>query len=374
MRRQIDSITGVRAISAMIIAYVTHYMILIGAPFKGWAGWLFFQVSCVYTTAPDLFFVLSGFLICMIYEEKFISRAITFVDFIVPKIIKIYPLMIVMAVVIYVLENKGLSLFGEYPLYSYKGEERYTMFNLILNILGLQCGWISETDDRAINGPSWFISILMVCYSLHYLVANYSKGPTRIPIYVLLVIVGSVIYIHPLNVPLMYTNNGRGYYGYFIGVLMAEIFERKKIDTIYLEKFAIPIGIISTIVWSLSIYWAWDGPVDVTKWMILVFYPMFTYTIIYGRFFKWIWSRKIFVKLGKIAMEIFLCNVPTLVAIYYIKFYLSIDISLTNVPAWIVVILISLIVAGICYWLFEEIVGKYMLRMFKRLRYNDSNK
>ncbi|MCR5144592.1 MAG: acyltransferase [Lachnospiraceae bacterium] len=357
------SINGARAIFSIMIAYVTHYMVLIGSPFLGKGGDIFFDTTCLMMTGSDFFFVVSGFLVCLKYEERFVNHTIKFIDYIRPKIIKIYPLVIVMAVLVYILEIKGKIEFGEYPLHEYKGDERYTLFNLILNILGLQCGWISEMDDRAINGPSWFVSILMICYAIHFLIAKYGKK-LRIILYICMICLGVFIIVRESELPLLYSNNGRGYYCYFMGVLIAEVMERLNFKNIKVINVLSNIAaLMSIILFIISYKCVWDGPVNSSNIMILGFYPIFLFTIVYNNFFYKIFSNRILVWLGNMSLEIFLCNIPTLLVIKYFMLKLNINVDLLNIKAYIVIIIISIFVA----YIMKEFFVKNMSIMLQKL-------
>lgn len=52
---------------------------------------------------------------------------------------------------------------------------RNSLVAFVLNILGLQCGWVSNHDSLSVNGPTWFISIIMICYIIFFIILRSCK-------------------------------------------------------------------------------------------------------------------------------------------------------------------------------------------------------
>lgn len=101
----------------------------------------------------------------------------------------------------FILERVGLILLGNYPLHGSDGNGvlRYSVRALLMNLLGVQSGWFSEGDSYAVNGPSWFLSVLFLCYLIHFLLIRMiGNERTRKIVYVLFVTVGIILMLHPL--------------------------------------------------------------------------------------------------------------------------------------------------------------------------------
>ncbi len=224
-RKKFTQITGMRGIVAALTAYLLHYNLLFGtgpdmgaviSPVLGTIAKYWF-----YASYP--FFWLSGFLMFYVYERRLAAGELTFKRYMLPKIKKLYPIMIVTALLVFGLEWAGKLAFGYFPLHADGGELRYSPLSLLMSLLGLQSGFMSDGDAMVVNGPSWFISILLVCYVIYYFVAAHvKKERARTAIYAGMLLLGVAILLHPLNVPFLYFCNGRGYFGFFFGVLTAK--------------------------------------------------------------------------------------------------------------------------------------------------------
>lgn len=158
----------------------------------------------------ELFFVLSGYF-SFIYVKK-IKEGWCFREFAYKKITRLIPLL-------------ALSVFVEAAIYLYRihlgAEIEISLWGILLNALGVQTGWVTQV--KAVNGPSWYISVLLLCYLLFYVVTYLSKR-WRIPhtyFYIGTICVGIAINTYGLSLPFLNSSTARGYVGFFTGVLLA---------------------------------------------------------------------------------------------------------------------------------------------------------
>ena len=170
-RERYDSITGLRGFIAILTVMGYHYFILLGNPFEGGATATFLKnvVFIIGMTGPNAFFLMSGFLMHGRAEKRILTGELKFGAYLYGKIRKLYPMMLAGTLIVFAAERIGYEILGAFPVHASGGELRYSVLALILSILGVQSGWISDGDTLAVNGPGWFISCLMICYILYYI-------------------------------------------------------------------------------------------------------------------------------------------------------------------------------------------------------------
>ena len=360
-KQSINQITGLRGVIAFQIAYILHWAVLFQAlpDFHNPAITLILGGTCgVVVFAPNVFFIMSGYLIHKSYNRRISDGVIDFWDFILPKMKKIYPLVITTAIITWILQNLGKMLYGAYPLYAEGGEVRNSVLSLLLSIIGMQSGYISDGDSMSVNGPAWFVAVLFLNYGIYYFVTMIVKKKwIQNTIYALLVISGIVLMIIPQELPLLYYINGRGYFSFFIGVLMLEvvqIIEMAEEETKILWQRI--LYVIMCILFAISFYICClnsESESYEVFLMMVLFFPSIVYLLLHGYVLSWIFSRKCFVLLGKAAMPMFLCNFPTNVAIRLCDMYFGWNLDYTNPWIWLIHIVISMIFVVIFHFIFE---------------------
>ncbi len=376
-RKNFTQIAGMRGIVASLTAYLLHYNLLFGTgadlgefftPALGTIAKYWF-----YASYP--FFWLSGFLMFYVYEKRLSAHELTFKRYMLPKVKKLFPIMIVTAVLVFVLEWAGKLVFGEFPLHADGGDLRYSPLSLFLSCVGLQCGFLSDGDAMAVNGPSWFTSVLLVCYVLYYLIATHVRRErVRNLIYGGMVVLGILLLLHPLEFPFLYFCNGRGYFGFFLGVLMAKITlpnagnlpASKEQEAGSIPEEALPdkdalsekrvVGLIVSVVvlaaGILALYF--ELPVNVEVWVNGVIWVPALYLTIYGRVLRRFCSLKPVVWLGGMAMPIFLCDIPTKLVIRMADIGLGLSLDYSRPWVWLGHIALSLLVAWVFHLIFEK--------------------
>lgn len=346
-KSHIQSIQGVRGIFAFIIAYIFHYELLfqsmpVHTPVL---EWIFQQIGRLTFYASDVFFLISGYFTCKSYEKRIESGEAAFVPYFSSKIKKLYPYLMITVCINFILERVGLILLGNYPLHGSDGNGvlRYSVRALLMNLLGVQSGWFSEGDSYAVNGPSWFLSVLFLCYLIHFiLIRMVGNERTRKIVYVLFVTVGIILMLHPLSLPFLYQVNGRGYTSYFLGVLMYVCLE--KVPEKWKKRIVIPVAWVM----GVTLFVCATTTIDFMLLMVCVIYPAIVYLAIYDKISQTILGHPILQWLGKLSLPIYLCNVPidTGIALANQQFRLSLDFE--NKWVWLGHILISIMLSWLC--------------------------
>lgn len=163
----------------------------------------------------DLFFVISGVLFLLIYESRI--GTMSFFSFMKKRILRIWPLMITTTVALYLehifLYLKDGTTWGDIGTVSF--------VELAVNCFFGGKGTLSQ--PLTLNGPAWFVGVLMECYALAFLMAKLSAkwnsmAPYLFPIAVGFYAVSAQVAVIGLN-----TLVARGFISFFIGVFIGRV-------------------------------------------------------------------------------------------------------------------------------------------------------
>lgn len=213
----------------------------------------------------DYFFVLSGFVIMHNYHDKLISQD-EVKTFTVNRFWRLYPLhlfciliLVLLEFIKYVLFEKGIL---NYPPFTTNTLERLGSQLLLLNSMGLFFG---ENFVGEWNYPSWSISGEFFSYLIFGIVLFMFKKRISLVIYVTLffIIIYIVLRYNTLNI-ISTTEYGllRAMYGFFIGVLVYEIFQKRKIDISKYQAVLLQFGVIFSLL-ILMYFWGYSKPYSV---------------------------------------------------------------------------------------------------------------
>ncbi|MBR1572111.1 MAG: acyltransferase [Lachnospiraceae bacterium] len=364
MNNKYGGITGLRGIAACSIAYIFHYLLLFRAmpmenellvEIMGALGYCLLSAS-------DVFFVMSGFLLARKYENAEIE---TFKVFMSKRVIKIYPLMIVTAIWAFVEENVGLKMLGEYPLHGDGGQIRYSIPALILNMCGLQTGIFADGDVYATNGPSWFVSVIIICQIVFWLIQrNVKKKRVQNILFIIMITLGVLCIMYPIEIPLLYSCVARGYMAFGIGVLMWRgthgIYDNKQEYKEYFNEGSAVIVFLIGIILLYQILVAREHVVLNELYVqLIVFWACMVYISINGFMASKVLGFGIFRWLGERSMAVFLCNLPTDIGIALIDKIYDLNLDYTSTKVWLLHIVISLVIVEMVY-MCDKALQKYM--------------
>ena len=294
-----------RILISVSISFIYHY----GIVYKEYPLRDLCVLDALYEFAfygVELFFMISGFVMYMGYYDVVREGRISFGPFMINRIKRIYPLMILT-----VLAAAVGELCWDQPVVAKPGSSRTTLKAVILNLFGVQSGWVGDHVDYSVNGPTWFISILMICYIFFFLIlkgCSKNKMSENI-IFALMIFLGIFLYDNAPGWPLLYGACGRGYVCFFSGILIAKLerdisFKNKKFTC-----FA--VGVLGIIIFALtrSLGGVWNHAL-----MRGVFFNIcLLLAIINCDLFGKITNNGFFKYAGEISFGIFLWNIPVLV-------------------------------------------------------------
>ena len=343
-------ITGLRGIAACIIAYVFHYTILFQAmpQVNSCQTFIMGELARYGAYMSEIFFVLSGMLMYEKYHNRLSEEDL--VPFFFSKMRKTFPLMICTACLTWILQRVGHWRFGYYILHADGGETRNSLKALLLSVTGLQTGWFSDNDVFAVNGPSWFISVWLVCQFIFFLITKYIKrdGLQNLG-YGLMMVLGAVLMVTPFRLPLLYQCNGRGYFSFFAGIFLIQFFH-------ILNERRRKVGcVISLAMLLAALCYAKNREISIFVLYVSVFlWPSLVFLCCNSSLLKKILSCKVMVILGSICMPIFLCNMFTDVLIRFVDLQLQLNIDYADPWVWVGHVIFSLLIAGVFHLIFEK--------------------
>lgn len=181
----IDALQGIKGIGACIIAFIWHYRHLspnIDPLYKIFAPFYDCGDSIV-----ELFFMLSGIGMLIGYRDNIMAEKISFAEYMARRIKKLYPTMLSALIATTFFQYFFLRRVGTTFIYG-----NYDIFHFILNFIGIQTGIL--VSDFSFNGPAWFISIILVCYIIFYVVSYLTRKNKElfVPICILNIVLGGV--------------------------------------------------------------------------------------------------------------------------------------------------------------------------------------
>ncbi len=329
---------------AVIMIILHHYQQITGAWFNG--QFVFYK----YGVAVEFFFVLSGLLTYKYIENKEIS----FPTFMKGKVMRLLPLVVITSV-----SYEGLLYaFNRICQTRWPLGNDLTVWGTILNSLGIQAGWVFE--NPRVNNPSWYVSVLLLCYVIFYFFVYISRKK-NIPVTYLfmgMIFLGVAISNYGINLPFLNLYAARGYYGFFFGLLLAKVLEKKEITW----KWSVP-SLIVVMVILLGLKYQYnifeEGSVYI---MTFILYPAIIILFLSEPVRKVLNFRFVGV-LGQITYDMYLWHVPMMLAMYVVFKLFSINLNLDYLRCLVAFTIGTFIVGAISHFVIDRPVQKWLKKM-----------
>ncbi len=352
-QRYLPSLEGWRGAMALSVAFYHFYGLFSAEQF----------LSHAYI-GVDFFFILSGFIIARQYEADIVMRHITFRQFAVRRIARLYPLYIVsiaafLAVNAYVLRplNIGNAVaFGMGPLYAWRIMLQLTMLG---NIGGMAEPW---------NGPAWSVSVEWIVNVLFFaLVWHFKRVPKLVLWSAVAVCTVYLTYIspHSLNLfisdtPIFNPTLARGIVGFGLGWLLFRYHGKlPNFTTKFLHMLEVAIVLIGILLINL---YAYPSLLGVDYLFQLILFPALIMISLYRQ--GWI-SRTFSCLpvrfLGRISYSVYLLHVPLGYMVVYSP-YLS---HLQRPASGILYVILLIMVSTVSYYAIEAPLQKLGRRWSK---------
>lgn len=359
-----DSLDGIRGIAAVIIAYFAHYNNSFGGnrPLARFLDSTF--IDSLHGNGAqvwvEMFFCLSGFVIFQAYFDRIIdeTQPLLFKDYLYKRVIRIFPLFWLTTLVAWGLQWFNLFTTGENFL---MGEN--DLHHLFLSIFGLH-NISGVVTAPSFNSPAWFLSSVMVCYVIFYVLARVLKKNF---IYgcVGMVIFGTIV-VHSYllaDIPFIGLSMGRGYLAFFWGVLLAMFVRHHEGKS---RIIPLVIGGVLLFLWLWCFYFR-EGLLG-DFYTTATFYACtgIVFIAIYSNIIRKILCLKLFQVLGKISFSIYLWNFPTDIVFGMIQRYFD-CFDYASVRFWGLHLIVSLALAVLSNYVIEPAFTKQVKKLLKNL-------
>ncbi len=293
---QFTYFNALKIIGAIIIAFFLHFqdhfLLYLSEknPFTG----IFYFLSIEGHCFVEMFFVLSGILFSFVYQPKII-QGLSFKAFIKKRSLRLFPLTVFTTLTAY-----GFNLLLYQDNFEFWGKN--TIQNMFCDTFLLTK--IINTNPY-LNGPVWYISVLMVCYILGFVFTKYKSSV----LFFLAIFIGACIQYFKLNYPFLNIDIARGLLSFFTGVTIKPLFEiissfKKN------EKIVFRIFIIFLMMICFSVYQKNSLYFSPTFFTLFFFFTPLIICLYDLKCLNKLCNTKFVKWLGDISFDIYLWNFP----------------------------------------------------------------
>lgn len=273
----------------------------------------FYDGTFYWGNMVELFFLISGF--CMLPYIQRILEGQSFYQFYTRRAARLLPMMAVSGVV------SALLLMAYDRIYAGNGFDLGTpsIFGVILQSLGLQEGWVFT--NPSINNPTWYCSVLLLCYLIFYGIVYWAGRLKISPYYgmVFFIFLGCGINTYGISLPFLNATSSRGFYAFFAGVLLAALMPRIKS-----WRYSMPVSLLVVLAVAVT-FMVKGSQLEYFAYLLtFVLYPA-AIVLMQSMPFRLISGRPFWGKWAKISYSIFIWHFPMYLLLFLVLPLLHID-------------------------------------------------
>jgi len=308
----------------------------------------------------SFFFILSGFILALNYKNKLLSNNISFKEFWIARIARIYPMHLITLIIVL-------------PLYlcDFWANSILWIAKFLSNCFLVQSFIPAKFFYFSFNGPSWSISDEMFFYLLFPFILWYFKYPkARYISLILLLFIPIVIYFSPehLKFRLFYINPLFRIADFITGILLYNIYERyKKLKWLNSKLTATLIEFASISLFFLFFAFHRFIPQGY-RYSCYYWIPMLMIILVFSYqsgYLSGILSKRVFVLLGEISFSFYLIH--QLLINYIVNFNTKFMLINNEYILIVVILILSLILSYISYVAIELPSNKYIKARFTKV-------
>lgn len=264
----------------------------------------------------EFFFIASGILFFISYVPKIKNKKMNFQDFFINRTKRLLPYVAITTIIMWILQiicyNITENVWGSIGTIKFS--------EVIINILTFGKGILKT---QSLNGPTWYISVLMFCYVIGYFITKlYIKTNNKL-VYIIPLIIGIGIYVSvPFQGEVIFINCtvARGLINFFEGILLHILINQynninKKAKTI-LKISSLLMIIISIIILNNPDNFKYIG--DIKLLLSFVVFPAIIYLCYNSRIIEKISNNKFITYIGNLSFDIYMMNFIILCSSYII--------------------------------------------------------
>lgn len=335
-------------VAATVLILLHHYQQITGIRFD--KGINFYGGEFYFGYVVELFFLLSGYFMYR-YISIILDGKISFFQYIKIRYIRFLPMLIICTMVFAVL-SKIYQMLNGHPFMN----REITLWGMIVTSLGVQEGWVFA--NPGLNNPTWYISVLLLCYVMFYICVYISRSfkvnVNYLFLFFILVGIGFCNY----EVKWLFASPmlGRGYYSFFFGVTMHELMVRFPLKRTYT---------VAAMIISLLFIWLMITHPYFIKYgegylLTFIFYPSIL-IIVKSNVLGPVVNRKMWEVLGNISFDVYMWHINCLI-IFCIIGCISDNIRFSDPVFMLVFVVVCFFTGTISYFLIEKPIEKYTKR------------
>lgn len=241
--KRIYSLDILKFVFSILILYL-HYLQLTGL---GTYSIAFLGGNILLGHLVEMFFIISGFLIAGSLGK--ISQ-LKFKDYIIRKIIRIYPMAAMSVLVSALVGFVYYKLYGEFFF-----NVAITPWQLLSSMLLINSGGMLKSG-LGINNPLWYLNVLMYCYIITYFIVWISNRRRIKSIYFFIgmMCLGLSVLQYEIDMPFMNQSSGRGYSSFFFGIILYFIWQSVSHNKLVLYSLISSLLCVCTYVFEYELY------------------------------------------------------------------------------------------------------------------------
>lgn len=338
-------------IVGMILIIFHHYQQMVGLYFN--EGVNFYGGAFYFGLLVEFFFLLSGFVLVKYIEP--ICNGMSFAHFFGKRYFRLIPMTAIAAVVYELLGVLYNTI--ENPSYIWiLSPVKLDIWGTIQTALGMQVGGIFP-EVRYINNPTWYISVLLLCYAFFYMIVRicHNKGISPLYLFLGMIFLGVAIGTHSIQLPLLNAFTRRGYYAFFFGLILGKMYEKRE-STILEALLAIVAGI------TASMYIMRNGYANVYAPEYLMTFVVYAaiVVIVNTSLAKRVFRHRIWGELGSISFNTYVWHLVVLFAVYVIFSMMNLTVNLKSGYAMLLYTAVSFLVGAISHYFLEKPIAKWL--------------
>lgn len=258
--QRIYSLDLLKTLGTVIIVF-HHYQQYMEVTFA--SGINFFAGAFPFQYTVELFFLLSGFFAW--HYIRRIQNGLPFLDFFGRTWLRFAPFLIIGAFGSGLLHLVYQKLFHELFL-----NTSVSLWSILKAALGIHDGWMF-LPRQPINGHTWYVSILFLCYIILWLLVKLSqrRDLALLPLFAVMIVLGIIFWERGGSLPFLCQSDARGYISFFFGLLFASCLERESPGRKDIS-LAFVIILILTILFIFKPVYVEDG---LSYLLIFLYYP-----------------------------------------------------------------------------------------------------
>ena len=171
----LDVVRFIACFWVLIWHYQHFFMVEPGVLPEGWSResqplYQLFSLFYENNYGVQVFWALSGMVFFYVYWEAVQKRRVGAWQFFVNRVSRLYPLICITTIVVFIIQQLNIRIFGCYFIYP-----NNSVLDLLRNLLCIP--YIVPNDGPSLNNPFWSVSIELVFYALFFFMARFSHVP-----------------------------------------------------------------------------------------------------------------------------------------------------------------------------------------------------